>query len=81
MEVDYWTEAKVIKARREESGPHKGKWEVTVEREDKHRVLYVDHVIWAIGVGGGTPNMPKIPGMVSATLRFGRYILLIDFPP
>lgn len=63
MEVDYWTEAKVINARRETSGPNKGKWQVTVERGDKNRVLYVDHVIFSIGVGGGTPNMPKIPGM------------------
>lgn len=68
MEVDYWTEAKVINARRETSGKHAGKWEVTVQRADKNRVLYVDHVIFAIGVGGGTPNMPKIPGMVSSPL-------------
>lgn len=68
MEVDYWTEAKVLNARRETSGPNKGKWEVTVERADKNRVLYVDHVVFAIGVGGGTPNMPKIPGMVSAAV-------------
>ena len=64
MEVDYWTDAKVTHARRETSGPNKGKWQVTVVREDKDRVLYVDHVVFAIGVGGGTPNMPKIPGMV-----------------
>ena len=64
MEVDYWTEAKVISAKRETSGPNKGKWQVTVDRGDKNRVLYVDHVVFAIGVGGGTPNMPKIPGMV-----------------
>ena len=65
MEVDYWTDAKVLKARRETSGQNKGKWEVTVQRGDKNRVLHVDHVVFAIGVGGGTPNMPKIPGMVS----------------
>ena len=64
MEVDYWTDAKVINAKRETSGPNKGKWQVTVNRADNNRVLYVDHVIFSIGVGGGTPNMPKIPGMV-----------------
>lgn len=58
MEVDFWTEAKVLDAKRQEDG----KWAVTVQRGGKNRVFHVDHVIFAIGVGGGTPNMPKIPG-------------------
>ena len=69
MEVDYWLESKVLKVRRMTSGPKQGKWEATVQRGDKNRVLYVDHVVFAIGVGGGTPNMPKIPGMVRILLR------------
>lgn len=60
MEVDFWTEAKVLDAKRQENG----KWAVTVQRGGKNRVFHVDHVIFAIGVGGGTPNMPKIPGAV-----------------
>lgn len=61
MELNVWTSAKVINAKQEDDG----KWAVTVDRGDTSRVVYVDHVIFAIGVGGGTPNMPKYPGMVS----------------
>ncbi|KAI0344345.1 FAD/NAD-P-binding domain-containing protein [Trametopsis cervina] len=59
MEIDVWTSAKVIDAKQ---GPD-GKWSVTVQRGDKNRVLKVNHVIFALGVGGGTPKMPNIPGM------------------
>ncbi|KAJ3553462.1 hypothetical protein NM688_g3601 [Phlebia brevispora] len=59
MEVDYWTSATVTHARKLKDG----KWEVTVRRGDKDRIFNVKHLVFAIGVGGGTPNMPKIPGM------------------
>ncbi|PSS35578.1 hypothetical protein PHLCEN_2v1455 [Hermanssonia centrifuga] len=62
MEIDYWTSTTVTHARQEENG----KWAVTVRRNDKDRVFHVDHVVFAIGVGGGTPNMPTIPGMDKA---------------
>lgn len=68
MELNIWTNTKVLNAKQEANG----KWAVTVERGDKTRVVHVDHVVFAIGVGGGTPNMPKYPGMVS---------LPYDFPP
>lgn len=61
MELNIWTNTKVLNAKQEANG----KWAVTVERGDKTRVVHVDHVVFAIGVGGGTPNMPKYPGMVS----------------
>lgn len=66
MELDYWLSAKVVHARRvpDPKDKSKEKWEVTVRRGDQDRVLYVDHVVFAVGFGGYTPNMPKIPGMV-----------------
>ena len=60
MELDIWMSANVVSAKLEDSG----KWAVTVQRGDKNRVLHVDHVIFALGIGGGVPQMPKIPGMV-----------------
>ena len=60
MEVDYWTSATVTHARQLPGGS----WEVTVRRGDKDRIFKPKQLIFAIGVGGGTPNMPKIPGMV-----------------
>lgn len=62
MEIDFWTSASVTHAKQLKDG----KWEVTVRRNDKDRIFTVKHLIFAIGVGGGTPNMPKIEGMVSA---------------
>ncbi|EKM55953.1 uncharacterized protein PHACADRAFT_144909 [Phanerochaete carnosa HHB-10118-sp] len=65
MELDYWTEAKVVNARRVPNANegNKEKWEVTVRRGDVDKVFHVDHVVFAVGFGGYTPNMPKIPGM------------------
>ncbi|KAI0697450.1 FAD/NAD(P)-binding domain-containing protein [Cytidiella melzeri] len=59
LELDVWTSAKVVSAKQEENG----KWAVTVQRGDKDRVLHVDHVVFCLGIGGGTPKMPNIPGM------------------
>lgn len=72
MEIDVWTSATVIDAQQEISG----KWAVTVQRGDTNRVVHVDHVIFAIGVGGGTPNMPSIPGMVR--LRTMELLAVLD---
>ncbi|THG93043.1 hypothetical protein EW026_g8077 [Hermanssonia centrifuga] len=72
MEIDYWTSATVTHARQEENG----KWAVTVRRNDKDRVFHVDHVVFAIGVGGGTPNMPTIPGM-KATDHAGKKVVVV----
>lgn len=65
MELDYWTEAKVVHARQvpDPKDKTKQKWEVTVRRGDQDRVFHVDHLIFAVGFGGYTPNMPNIPGM------------------
>lgn len=64
MEVDYWTSATVTHARQLPGGT----WEVTVRRGDKDRVFKPKQLIFAIGVGGGTPNMPKIEGMVRTVI-------------
>ncbi|KAI0688446.1 FAD/NAD-P-binding domain-containing protein [Cytidiella melzeri] len=58
MELNVWTSTTVRDAKQEADG----KWAVTVDRGDTSRVVRVDHVVFAIGVGGGTPNMPDIPG-------------------
>lgn len=43
-----------------------GKWAVTVRKPDgSERVFHVDHVVFALGLGGGAPKIPKIPGQVS----------------
>ncbi|EJT97539.1 FAD/NADP-binding domain-containing protein [Dacryopinax primogenitus] len=45
-----------------------GKWEVVVQRgaeggKKKRRVMKVGQVVYAAGLAGGVPNMPKIAGM------------------
>ena len=60
MEIDIWTSATVKSVRQEPSG----RWTVIVQRGELNLALHVDHVVFAIGVGGGTPKLPKIPGMV-----------------
>ena len=60
LEINVWTSAKVLSVKKLDSG----KWEVTVQRGDKNRVLHVNHVVFALGIGGGTPKMPQIAGMV-----------------
>ena len=62
MEIDYWTSANVTHARK----LNNDQWEVTVRRGDKDRIFKPKHVVFALGIGSGTPNMPKIDGMVRA---------------
>ncbi|KAI0809187.1 FAD/NAD(P)-binding domain-containing protein [Irpex lacteus] len=59
LEIDVWTSSKVLNVKKLDSG----KFEVTVQRGDKNRVLHTNHVVFAPGIGGGTPKMPTIPGM------------------
>ncbi|KAG6374832.1 FAD/NAD(P)-binding domain-containing protein [Boletus reticuloceps] len=62
MELNVWTSATVVSIEKEtgDSGKH---WSVHVEREDgRKRVFKVDHVVLALGIGGGLPRNPNIPG-------------------
>lgn len=42
------------------------KWTVSIERESGTRTFVVNHVVFALGFGGGMPQLPKIDGMASA---------------
>lgn len=60
LELNVWTSSTVTKATRDEKT---GKWAVTVRKPDgSERVFHVDHVVFALGLGGGAPKIPKIPG-------------------
>lgn len=44
--------------------PSTKKWSVTIKRKDgSERVFHPNHVVFAVGIGGGLPNMPVYPGM------------------
>ncbi|KAI0791868.1 hypothetical protein C8Q75DRAFT_876016 [Abortiporus biennis] len=61
LELNVWTSAVATKAYRDEAT---NKWVVTVKRGENgtERVFNVDHVIFALGIGAGAPNIPNIPG-------------------
>lgn len=62
MELNVWTSSTATQATR---NPKTGKWDVTVKRDDgTERVFHVDHVVYALGLGAGKPNIPQIPGRV-----------------
>ncbi|KAI0314545.1 hypothetical protein OF83DRAFT_1165187 [Amylostereum chailletii] len=73
LELDIWTSTTVTDARQD---PETLKWTVTLEREvpppqgtepgDRKRVkrtFVVNHLVFAVGMGGGSLNIPKYPGM------------------
>jgi hypothetical protein len=40
---------------------------VEIERTNaESRSFVVSHLVFAVGFGGGTPNVPQIPGVVGA---------------
>jgi cation diffusion facilitator CzcD-associated flavoprotein CzcO len=62
FELNVWTSSTVTSASRDAQN----KWNVTVKRIDgSERVFKVNHLVFATGLGGGEPNMPSYPGMVS----------------
>ena len=64
LELDVWTSSKVTRASQD---PETKKWTVEIERENSDpQTLVVNHLVFALGFGGGTPNMPQYPGAVSA---------------
>jgi cation diffusion facilitator CzcD-associated flavoprotein CzcO len=45
------------------------RWKVSVRRVDgTDRIFNVKHVVFATGIGGIEPNMPKFPGVVRAII-------------
>lgn len=64
MELDVWTSSKVTHASQD---PETKKWTVEIERENSDsRKIVVNHVVFAVGLGGGVPNMPQYTGAVCA---------------
>ncbi|CCL99977.1 uncharacterized protein FIBRA_02002 [Fibroporia radiculosa] len=59
MELNIWLSTTATRIEQLEGG----KWTVAVQREDgSERVFHVDHVVMALGFGGGLPKMPTVPG-------------------
>ncbi|KAL4245311.1 FAD/NAD(P)-binding domain-containing protein [Abortiporus biennis] len=60
LELNIWTSSVVTHAERDEAN---GKWVVTVKRGGgTERVFRVDHLVFCLGLGAGSPNIPNIPG-------------------
>ena len=63
MELNVWTSTTVTHAERDEAT---NKWVVNVQKADgSERVFRVDHLVFALGLGAGTINIPDIPGRAS----------------
>ena len=61
MELNVWTSTTVESFRLQDDG----RYEVVVKKADgTTRTFHVDHVIMALGFGGGVPNIPTYPGQV-----------------
>jgi cation diffusion facilitator CzcD-associated flavoprotein CzcO len=61
LELNVWTSSTVVKASQDPSSHH---WSVTVKCADgRERILHPHHLVFALGFGGGLPNIPKYPGM------------------
>ncbi|KAH9931311.1 FAD/NAD(P)-binding domain-containing protein [Fomitopsis serialis] len=59
LELNVWTSSTAESVRLLDNG----KYEVVVEKADgTTRTFVVDHVIMALGLGGGVPKFPSIPG-------------------
>ncbi|KAI0298791.1 FAD/NAD(P)-binding domain-containing protein [Multifurca ochricompacta] len=61
LELDVWTSSTVTRASQD---PETKKWTVEIERANAGtRTFVVNHLVFAVGIGGGTHNMPKFPGV------------------
>lgn len=62
LELDVWTSSTVTRASQD---PETKKWTVEIERDTLgSRTLVVNHLVFAVGFGGGIHNMPQLPGAV-----------------
>ncbi|TFY82502.1 hypothetical protein EWM64_g1514 [Hericium alpestre] len=60
MELDIWLSTNIIDTKQD---PSMHKWTVTVRCADgTERTVVANHLVFAIGLGGGTLRMPSIPG-------------------
>ncbi|KAI9507262.1 FAD/NAD-P-binding domain-containing protein, partial [Russula earlei] len=59
LELDVWTSSTVTRASQD---PETKKWTVEIERANaERRSFVVNHLVFAVGFGGGTHNVPQIP--------------------
>ena len=66
LELDVWTSSTVTSASQDLETK---KWTVEIERTNgESRSFAVNHLVFAVGFGGGTPNVPQIPGAVGANV-------------
>ncbi|KAI0294206.1 hypothetical protein BC826DRAFT_1012963 [Russula brevipes] len=69
LELDVWTSSTVTRASQD---PETKKWTVEIERANAEpRSFVVNHLVFAVGFGGGTHNVPQIPGMVRRIQGYG----------
>ncbi|KAG7091576.1 hypothetical protein E1B28_010598 [Marasmius oreades] len=62
LDLAVWTETRVVGNAR--WNQEDKTWTVELERGGKgRRVVKVKHIVFATGLGGGVPNVPKIPGV------------------
>jgi|SRR6266550_6103440 len=63
LELNVWNSSTTIKATQDPSSKH---WNVTIRRDNgTERIFNVKHVVFATGMDGVEPKIPKIPGLVS----------------
>ena len=66
LELDVWTSSAVTKASQDLETK---KWTVEIDRTNAESCSFVvNHLVFAVGFGGGTPNVPQIPGVVGANI-------------
>ncbi|KAH8999821.1 FAD/NAD-P-binding domain-containing protein [Lactarius hatsudake] len=74
LELDVWTSSTVTRASQD---PETKKWTVEIERENSApRTFVVNHLVFAVGLGGGVHNVPQFPGeedFKGTTLHAGHY--------
>jgi cation diffusion facilitator CzcD-associated flavoprotein CzcO len=62
LELNVWTSSTVLSAKQDTSSKA---WTVRVRLpRGNERELVVNHVVFAVGIGGGIPNIPEYPGTV-----------------
>ncbi|KAI0271306.1 FAD/NAD(P)-binding domain-containing protein [Gloeopeniophorella convolvens] len=60
LELDVWTSSTVTRATQD---PETKRWTVEIERANAEpRTFIVKHLVFAVGIGGGTHNTPQYPG-------------------
>ena len=63
LELNVRNSSTTIKATQDPSSKH---WNVTIRRDNgTERIFNVKHVVFATGMDGVEPKIPKIPGLVS----------------